>query len=392
MKMRTLFSSRFFYLFLVSKAVKIVIVAGLFLYTSNAKAQEAIDTSAKQAYIIDYQTGDVLFAKNEDERMPTSSMSKVLTTYAVTEALKRGDIKEDQTFRVSQKAWEKQGSKMFVPINGDVPVIDLLKGVIIQSGNDASIVLAEGLAGSEDAFAVRLNKIAKDLGMENSNFTNASGWPDPEHYSTAKDLTKLAVATIKDHPGYYKLYSQIDYEYNGIKQGNRNPLLYKNIGADGIKTGHTEDAGYGLMASAVNPEGRRVVMVVNGLESQQARSDESVKLMTWALRNFKTQTIVNAGKPLEVTPVLYGKVENVQVGTSEDIVMTLPVTADESTISTQFEFNSPVTAPLQKGQKIGELVISKNGKEVRRSPLVTMNSVEEANFFVKLWQKASANF
>ncbi len=390
MKLNKLLSSRYFHLFIVSKLVKITFVAGFFFFSANANAQEAIETTAKQAYIIDYQTGDVLFAKNENEKVPTSSMSKVLTTYAVFEAIERGDIKETDTFHVSQKAWEKQGSKMFVAINSDVPVIDLVKGVVIQSGNDASIVLAEGLSGSEDTFAKRLNKIAKDLGMTNSHFMNASGWPDPEHYSTAKDLTTLAVATIRDHPEYYKLYSVIDYEYNGIKQGNRNPLLYTNIGADGIKTGHTEDAGYGLMASAVS-EGRRVVMVVNGLESQKDRTDESTKLMTWALRNFKTQTVVEVNKILERIPVLYGKVETVPVGVKETVAMTLPVTAEASEVTTKYEYIPQLSAPIQKGQKVGEVIITQ-GKNERRTDLIALASVEGSNFFVKLWQKARANF
>jgi serine-type D-Ala-D-Ala carboxypeptidase (penicillin-binding protein 5/6) len=243
------------------------ILFALLLFAAPAMAQVApMETVAREAYIIDAETGQVLFEKNADQKMPTSSMSKTMTMYMVFEALKNGKLTLDQELPVSETAWRMQGSKMFVPLGQMVKVEDLIRGVIVQSGNDATIVLAEGLAGSEGEFAAAMNRKAKELGMINSNFMNASGWPDENHYSTCHDLAILAIALIRDFPDYYKYYAEKEFTYNNIKQGNRNPLLYKNIGADGIKTGHTESAGYGLMASGVR-DGRRVVMVLNGMAS-----------------------------------------------------------------------------------------------------------------------------
>src|SRR5690606_24953816 len=246
----------------------------------------ALETPAREAILIDVDTRTVLFEKNSQARMPTSSMSKVLTAYLVFEAIKDGRIKLDDTLPVSEKAWRMQGSKMFVPIGEQVKVEDLLRGVIVQSGNDATVVLAEGISGTEEAFADLMNITAKKIGMNNSHFMNASGWPDPNHYSTAYDLALLAYHMITEHSDYYHYYSEKEFTFNKIKQGNRNPLLYRNIGADGIKTGHTEEAGYGLMASAVQG-GRRLILVVNGLESMQQRADESARLLSWGFQNFK---------------------------------------------------------------------------------------------------------
>ena len=221
------------------------------LVLAGPSAAEAIEISAAQAILVDFETGEVLFEKNADAPMTPSSMSKIITVYKVFEHLKDGRLELSDSFPVSEKAWRKKGSKMFVAVNSRVKVEDLIRGIVVQSGNDASIVVAEGLAGSEDAFAAELNKKAQELGMTNSHFVNASGWPNPEHQTTARDLAKLAAATIRDFPGYYHYYSEKTFTYNGIKQGNRNPLIYRNVGADGLKTGHTEAGGYGLTASAL---------------------------------------------------------------------------------------------------------------------------------------------
>ncbi len=237
----------------------------LALVFSTPSFAQGIDTAAKQAIVLDYETGTVLFEKNADERMPTSSMSKVMTAYMVFDAVKKGQISMENQFPVTEKAWNTQGSKMFVELGNSIKVEDLLRDVIIQSGNDATIVLAEGISGSEEVFAKNMTAKAHELGMKNSNFTNASGWPDDNHYSTARDLATMGVALIHDFPEYYKIYSEKDFTYHSIKQGNRNPLLYLNNGGDGIKTGHTEAAGYGLIGSGVSAlNGRRVVFVVNG--------------------------------------------------------------------------------------------------------------------------------
>ncbi|HEY8189199.1 MAG TPA: D-alanyl-D-alanine carboxypeptidase family protein, partial [Micavibrio sp.] len=244
------------------------------------RAAETMETPAKQAIMLDFDTGAILMEKNADERMTPSSMSKEMTMYMVFEALKSGKLTLEQTLPISERAWRMQGSKMFVGINSQVKVEDLVRGVIIQSGNDAAIALAEGVGGTEDNFALMLNKKAEELGMKNSHFMNASGWPDPQHYSTAHDLSILAYRMVHDFPEYYHYYSEKEFTYNNIKQGNRNPLLYRNIGADGIKTGHTDEGGYGLIGSGIL-DNRRVIFVVNGLSSMQERADESARMLEW---------------------------------------------------------------------------------------------------------------
>src|SRR5690349_1857270 len=226
------------------------------------------DTAARNAIVIDYQTGAVLLEKNADQRIPTASMSKIMTAYVIYAYLRDGKAKTDDILPVSEKAWRTGGSKMFVPYPGQVKVDDLLQGMIIQSGNDACIVLAEGLAGSEAAFVEKMNETAQKIGLKDSHFANADGLPAPDHYSTVRDLAKLAVHYIKDFPEYYKYEAVKDFTYNGIKQGNRNPLLYKDMGADGIKTGHTEEAGYGIVGSEVR-NGRRVIYVLVGMLSMK---------------------------------------------------------------------------------------------------------------------------
>ncbi|MFK7840349.1 MAG: D-alanyl-D-alanine carboxypeptidase family protein [Bdellovibrionales bacterium] len=365
------------YLFLAS-AILIVSV--------SAARASSINTSAKQAIVFDVETGTVLLNKNADERMPTSSMSKVLTAFVIFDALKDGTIKPDDTFKVSEKAWRKGGSKMFVEVNKDINIMDLLRGVIIQSGNDATIVLAEGLSGSEEAFASKMNDKAKDLGMNDSNFMNASGWPNPEHYSTARDLGKLASALIEDHQEYYKLYSEKEFSYNDIPQQNRNPLLYQNIGADGIKTGHTDAGGYGLIGSGVKND-RRVIFVVNGLESSAARAQESKKLLQWALNSFKNEIIINADDIVGEANIVLGKAEKVSVSVKRDIKLTVPHNAAKK-IKLTTHYNGPIKAPITKGQEIGTLTISVPNQDNVKHIIYAAESVEAKGFVAQLIFKA----
>ncbi len=369
-------------------------IYALFLYavltfglpTPIAQAQ-SIETSAKQAIVIDYETGTTLFAKNPDEKMPTSSMSKVITSYKIFEALKAGDITLTSTYLVSEEAWRKGGSKMFVEVNKEVSVEDLLRGVIVQSGNDATIVLAEGLSGSEIAFAEELNKTAQELGMTNSHFMNASGWPDPDHYSTARDLSILATALIKNFPEYYPYYAEKEFTYNAIPQHNRNPLLYQNIGADGIKTGHTEDGGYGLMGSAV-ANGRRVILIMNGLASDSDRAQEAKKLMQWGLERFKNETVFKAGQSVEKAPVVLGQTDSVNLVLKEDIMLTLPRNADKS-VSITTSYNSPIKAPVTQGQELGALTITMPGQvEPIIKPLVAGENIGQQGLFDRVLSKA----
>ena len=295
----------------------------LFSIPAASRAQNiGIDTIGKQAFMIDSTTGTVLLAKNADELMHPSSMSKLMTVYMVFEKLAKGEIKMDDKFPVSERAWRQGGSKMFVQVGSEVSVSDLLQGVIVQSGNDACIVLAEGLAGSEGAFAEQETKRSRELGLTKSVFKNATGWPDPEHLMTARDLAILARHLIEDFPQYYHYFSQIDFTYNGIKQGNRNPLLYKNLQVDGLKTGHTDEGGYGLTASAKRGD-RRLILVINGLESVNERSQESQRLLDWGFREFDNYALFKAGDKVEDEDVWLGSQSTVGLVLEHDLVLTL---------------------------------------------------------------------
>lgn len=358
----------------------------LLLIAQPALAQVApLETVAQQAYIVDAETGQVLFDKNGDQRMPTSSMSKTMTMYMVFDALKSGKLTLEQELPVSEKAWRIQGSKMFVPINSMVKVEDLVRGVIIQSGNDATIVLAEGLAGSEESFAEAMNQKARALGMNNSNFMNASGWPDDNHYSTCHDLTTLAQALIHDFPEYYSYYSEKDFTYNNIKQGNRNPLLYKNIGADGIKTGHTEGAGYGLMASAVR-DGRRVIMVLNGMASMDERAQESTRLMEWALANFTNRNILHAGMQVAEAPVVMGVERAVPLIVDKDLKLTVPRLGGPA-VRAQAIFKAPLEAPIAKGQEVGRLRVEIANMPPVELPVLAAKDIPRKDFFPAMLEK-----
>lgn len=360
----------------------------LFLTLANSSyASETITTSAKQAIIIDYDTGSILFSKNADEKSPTSSMSKVMTIYLVFEALKKGELSLEDELLVSEKAWKKGGSKMFVPVGKKVKVEDLIRGVVIQSGNDATIVLAEGIAGSEDLFAQALNKKAQTLGMDNSHFMNASGWPDPEHYSTARDLSFMALAMIKNFPDYYHYYSEKEFTYNNISQGNRNPLLYKNVGADGVKTGHTEDGGYGLIGSGVNEKGRRVVIVLNGMKSSKERKNESARLMKWALGAFENQTLFENETILGNAPVYLGARTEVALMAGETVKYIVPkILAND--LKVEIIYKEPIKAPIKKGQKIGKVKVNVPNGEVIEVPLVAAHSVDIAGLALRTITKA----
>lgn len=338
-----------------------------------------IDTIAKQAILIDVSTNTVLFEKNADQRMPPSSMSKIMTMYMVFDAIKKGRLSLDHTLPVSERAWRMQGSKMYVELHNSIKVDDLIKGVIVQSGNDACLVLAEGLAGSEEAFAEQANAKARELGLTNSTLTNATGWPDPNHLMTARDLSTLAKRLITDFPEYYHYYSIREFTYHGIKQGNRNPLLYRNIGVDGMKTGHTEVAGYGLTASAIR-DGRRLVLVVNGLPNMQARADESARLIEWGFREFNTYTLFKAGDTIEQVPVWLGEQETVPVTVDADLNQTMART-DRPNMKVTLVTNAPVAAPLAKGTPVGKLVISAPGAPTREVPVVAAVDVGRLGFF-----------
>jgi len=356
-----------------AKSIVTSAVLALLGFLALSGTASAIDTKAREAILIDTTTGAVLLEKDADVLMPPASMSKIMTAYVVFEQLGQGRLSLDDLLPVSEKAWRKGGSKMFVEVGSEIRVEDLLRGVIIQSGNDASIVLAEGLAGSEEAFAEVMTTTARELGMANTTFRNATGWPDPEHRTTARDLAVLAAAVIEKHPEYYHYYSEKEFTWHDIRQGNRNPLLYKNIGADGLKTGHTEEAGYGLTASAEQND-RRVILVVNGLESIRERSEESARLISWAFREFDNYALVKAGEVVDEAAVWLGEDSVVPLVLPEDLVVTLPRRARKD-MKVSVIYEEPIPAPIEEGQPIATLRVTAPEAEPIEAPLLAGASV-----------------
>jgi D-alanyl-D-alanine carboxypeptidase (penicillin-binding protein 5/6) len=326
-----------------------------------------IDTAAKWALIVDYNSGATLLDKDSDTPMGPSSMTKLMTAYLVYGALKSGKLRLGDELPVSERAWRMGGSKMFVQIGTNVKVEDLIRGMIVQSGNDACIVLAEAIAGSEEGFAELMNQKAKELGLTNSYFRNSTGWPDPEHRMSCRDIAKLATRIIQDFPEYYHYDSEKSFTYNGIEQGNRNPLVQKGS-ADGLKTGHTEEGGYGLVVSSQR-NGRRVIVVLNGMTSMHQRAEESERLMEWAFREFEDVTLFTAGDVVDRAPVWLGGSPSVPLVGGRDLVVTMPRNwRKNATISVSYE--APLRAPIARGDAIGKLSVSGQGVPVMEVPLL----------------------
>lgn len=341
--------------------------------TRPAKAQ-SVDTQAKYALMLDFDTGQEMLSINPDVRMYPASMTKLMTAYLVFERLKNGTLSLDDTFSVSEKAWRKGGSKMFVEVNTQVRVEDLLRGIIVQSGNDATIVVAEGLSGSEEAFAREMTNKARELGMSGTQFRNASGWPDDEHYTTARDLAILATSIIRNFPEYYHFYSETEFTYSEITQRNRNPVLYQGIGADGLKTGHTEASGYGLTASAIE-DGRRVVLVINGLDSSTQRKQEAKRLIEWGFREWGNYKLFDPGETVTNARVWLGREGSVPLIVSDRIQVALRRSArDELQVAARFD--EPIKAPIEKGAQIGTVSITAPGMDAIEAPLLAGESVD----------------
>jgi D-alanyl-D-alanine carboxypeptidase (penicillin-binding protein 5/6) len=336
-----------------------------------------IDTGAKHAMVLEAETGAVLLDKGSDERIPPASMSKVMTAYLVFDYLKQGRAKLEDELPVSENAWRTQGSKMFVPINSRIKIDDLLRGMIVQSGNDACIVLAEGLAGSTAAFVDQMNEKAKEIGLKDSHFANVDGLPDPNHYMTAHDLARLALRTIQDFPEYYHYYSEKDFKFHtvasnnrevDINQGNRNPLLYKDLGADGLKTGHTDEAGYSLLGSVVRDK-RRVIIVLSGLPSMKARAQESERLVEWAFREFNDYQLFAKGDKVDDAEVWLGSEAKVPMTVDKDLLVTLPRRARKD-MKVTVAYDKPIAAPIKKGEPIGKVVVTVPDMPPAETPLV----------------------
>jgi len=331
-----------------------------------------VDTAARWAYIQDFDTGATLLEKLADEEMPPSSMTKLMTMYLVYDQLKQGRLKLEDELPVTEKAWRMQGSKMFVSIGSTVKVEDLIRGVIVQSGNDAAIVLAEAIGGSEEQFAEKMNAKAKELGMTHSFFKNCTGWPDPDQHMSVRDIATLAGRIIHDFPDYYHYDAEKSFRYNGIDQGNRNPMVQKGT-ADGLKTGHTEAGGYGLVASSMR-NGRRVILVLNGMASMRERGEEGERLMDWAFFNFEDVTLFSAGDVVETIPVWLGTAHSVPVVAGRDLIVTMPRNWRQKA-SVKISFDTPLTAPVTKGDVLGKLVLSGQGVPNLDVPLLAAADV-----------------
>jgi serine-type D-Ala-D-Ala carboxypeptidase (penicillin-binding protein 5/6) len=331
-----------------------------------------IDTEAQHAFIIEADTGTVLLDKGADDRIPTASLSKVMTAYVVFSMLKDGHAKLTDELPVSETAWRTQGSKMFVPLGAHISIDDLLQGMIVQSGNDACVVLAQGLAGSQQAFVDMMNQKAKEIGLKNSHFASVDGLPAPDHYMTPRDLATLAMRTIKDFPEYYHYYSEKEFTFDKIKQGNRNPLLYKDLGADGLKTGHTDESGYSLLGS-VHRGDRRVILVLAGLPTMKSRAVEGERLTEWAFRNFKDYKLFSAGQKVDDAPVWLGTQATVPLTVAKDLVATLTRKARKD-MKVTVDYKKPIDAPVKQGQVVGKISVSAPDSATVEAPLIAAAS------------------
>lgn len=333
-----------------------------------------------KAYVLqDNGSGQIIVSQNGQERLPPASLTKMMTVYVVDHELAAGRLKLDDPILISEKAWRSEGSRMFVNVNSTVPARDLLNGVIIQSGNDASIAFAEHIAGTETAFADQMNAYAQALGMKNTHFVNATGMPDPDHYTTAEDMAILARAIVNEFPETYKIYSQKDFVYNGIKQGNRNMLLWRDETVDGIKTGHTDDAGFCLVASALR-NNMRFNAVILGAANENARAEQAQSLLNYGFRFYRTQHLLTGNKPIGQTTVYQGKASQVPIGVEQDMMITLPQNQTQP-LGSALVMKENLRAPVKRGQVVGELTITLNDKVLVQTPVVALQDVEPAGIF-----------
>ena len=366
-----------------------VVVVGMLISVAHAEiivpAPPALDDKAY--LVMDFESGQVLAAKNADLRLGPASLTKLMTSYIVERALLEGRLHEDDTVSVSDKAWRhgsNQESTMFLPVNGQVRVIDLLRGIIVVSANDACTAVAEHIAGTESAFAEMMNSTAQQLGLSNTHYMNASGLPDPQHYSSARDLATLARTIIRDNAHYYPIYSEREFAWGGHTQGNRNALLYTDPTVDGLKTGHTEESGYSLVASAKR-HGMRLIVVVLGTDSMQARADQPRALLNWGYSFFETVVPYHSGTPLTKAPVWFAQQDTVSAGLGSDLALTIPK-GSQSGLRASIVLNPNLQAPIAKGQVVGKVVTTLNGKPYAEQPLIALESDEQAGFFKRLWQ------
>ncbi len=364
--------SRFF------KASFGIVAFALMAGTAGAQPQ----TAASHAILIDYESGEALICKDCDQPMPPSSMSKLMTVELVFQRLKDGRLKLEDTFHVSESAW-RQGqktneSKMWVAINSDISIDNLLKGIIVQSGGDACVVVAEALGGSEAGFADLENARAKELGLNHSHFVNSSGLPDPGQYMSAEDLAKLAAHVIKTYPEYYPYFAIKDFTWSNIRQPNRNTLVDENIGVDGLKTGHTDAAGYGMTASALR-DGRRLILVINGMKSEKERINESRRLLDLGYREFKSYQLLAAGAAVGEAELWHGAKKKVALTVKDPVRVIIPVNGRKD-MKVTLHYDGPVRAPIAAGQQVGTLTVTVPGKPDKIVPVVSGETVGGSGF------------
>ncbi|MCY4557691.1 MAG: D-alanyl-D-alanine carboxypeptidase [Chloroflexi bacterium] len=355
------------------------VVAALAAMCLAAATSRGMETSARQAYIVDLETGAVLLDKDGATPSAPASLSKLMTLYMLFERLKSGRLSLDEEFLVSRKAWRMGGSKTFVEVGKRVRVEDLLRGIVVQSGNDASIVVAEGLSGTEAAFAEAMNRKAREIGLADSRFVNATGWPADGHMMSPRDIATLCRRIIEEFPEYYPYFAEKSFRFSGIRQRNRNPLLYRDSGADGLKTGYTQAAGHSLAASAVR-DGRRIVMVLTGLPGSRQRAREARRLLDWAYESFRNYTLFPGGAVVEHADVWLGEQDTVALVTEADITITLP-RESRGGLVVKAVYEGPVPAPIEKGTRIASLVIAAPGITTREVPLVAGADIGRLGMF-----------
>jgi serine-type D-Ala-D-Ala carboxypeptidase (penicillin-binding protein 5/6) len=345
----------------------------------------ALDTAAQAVHLVDYQTGAVMLSKKADTPLPPASMSKLMTLYMLFEALKDGRVQMDTAFPVSTRAKNMGGSTMFLNELDRPTVEELILGIIVNSGNDACVVVAEGLAGSEEAFARRMTERARELGMDQTTLANSSGWPHPDHRMSMRDLAILTDHLIRDFPEYYPYFDRRENDYKNRSPANRlnrNPLFRLDIGSDGLKTGHTQEAGYGIVASAIQGE-RRVILVITGLDTERQRTEESERLITWAFRDFRNVPLFGAGETVAEAEVWLGESRTVPLVTAERVLATLPF--DPSVpVAIRAVYDGPLEAPIEAGQQIGRLLIEVEGLAPVSAPLLAGQGVPRGGYLTRI--------
>lgn len=361
----------------------VLFVATGHVYAATSVIPSMPTLAAKSYVLMDAETGKILVEHNAEEELPPASLTKLMTAYIATKEVQNGQIAEEDLVTISEKAWRTGGSRMFVEVGKQVSVIDLLRGVIIQSGNDASVALAEYIAGSEESFASMMNATAKNLGLTNTHFLNATGLPLENHYSSAKDMAKLARAIIYDEPEHYAIYAQKEFVFNGIKQQNRNLLLWRDSTVDGLKTGHTDEAGYCLVASAVRDD-MRLISVVFGTKNEASRAAETQKLLTYGFRFFENRTFYSKDTVLASPVIWKGSKNQIGVGLVKDLTLTVP-RGQAQKLTAEAVLDKGIVAPIEQGKRLGIIEVRLNGELLHSADLVALETVEQGGFFKRMW-------